>query len=200
MDWSTYYNMMSMNNWNYPMMNYSMMGYQNPYQNLNMSLWNYQNPYYMPGSNTAGQTNPAFKGNTNTEDKEKSVKEAPVKAEPKDYVSISKDGSVCGGEVYAGKPEEVAEYKKEYDRKLLNRNIWGMTCMIGGAVLGWLTGPKLAKVLKAKPDSLYEGVIGSGLVHGFLPGAVTGISLLCGNGWKKDLKEKYQFEKVNVAA
>ncbi len=208
MDWSTYYNMMSMNNWNYPMMNYSMAGYQNPYQNLNMSLWNYQNPYYMPGSNTAGQTNPAFKGNTNTEDKEKPVKEAPVKAEPKDYVSISKDGTLYNSEIYTGASDKIAEYKKEYKRKNRNSLIGALATVIGSIALGLVAGPKIAKALKLKPDTLLGAMASddkkvrytlSGFM-GALPGVVGAAIVSDGVFWKKDLKEKYQFEKVNVAA
>ena len=209
MNWDDYYNMMSMNNWSYPMMNYySMMGYQNPYQNWNMSLWNYQNPYNTTGGNTAGQTNPAFKGNTNTEGKEKTTKETPAKTELKGYINIAKDGTVYNSEIYTGSPDKIAEYKKEYKRKDRNHTIGAYAAMIGGIVLGVIAGPKIAKALKLKPGNWFGDMasddkvmryITSG-INGEIIGVGTGVAVLESDGWKKDLKEKYQLEKLDTAA
>lgn len=209
MDWNSYYNMMSMDNYSYPMMNYSMMGYQNPYQ-WNMSLWNYQNPYYYGGNNVS------FKGNEDktqiaAQTEQLKAKTETAKAEPKEYIGIHKDGTLSEAKVYEGSPEKIAEYRKEYKRKNKNRNIAEWATVLGGIALGLVAGPKAAKALRSKPGTLgdfaaliddaskAERYFTSGTL-GLTLGAVGALGIELSDGWKKDLKEKYDLKQLDAVA
>ncbi len=206
MDWNSYYNMMSMDNYSYPMMNYSMMGYQNPYQ-WNMSLWNYQNPYYYGGNNVS------FKGNEDktqiaAQSEQTNAKAETAKADPKEYVSILKDGTLSEAKVYEGSPKKIADYRKEYKRKENNREIAEWATFIGVTALGVLAGPKIAKALKLKPDTWFGDMasndkvikyITSG-VNAAILGAAGAFCIELSDGWKKDLKEKYDLKQLDAVA
>lgn len=218
MDWSTYYNMMSMGNYGYPMMDYSMMGYQNPYQNWNMPVWNYQNPYYYGGYNVnfkgnedKTQTAAAQTGQTSAQTEQLKAKTETAKAEPKEYVSILKDGTLSEAKVYEGSPKKIADYRKEYKRKENNREIAEWATVLGGIALGLVAGPKAAKALRSKPGTLgdfaaliddaskAERYFTSGTL-GFTLGAVGALGIELSDGWKKDLKEKYDLKQLDAVA
>lgn len=215
MDWSTYYNMMSMGNYGYPMMDYSMMGYQNPYQNWNMPVWNYQNPYYYGGNNVSfkgnedkTQTAAAQTGQTSAQTEQLKAKTETAKAEPKEYVSILKDGTLTKSNIYEGSPEKIAEYKKEYKKKENNREIAKWATLIGVTALGVLAGPKIAKALKLKPGTWFGDMASNDKVTRYIASGTNGLVVgasgamgidLC-DGWKKDLKEKYDLKQLDAVA
>ncbi len=210
MDWSTYYNIMSMDNYGYPMINYSMpgMGYQDPYQNLNMPIWNYQNPYYWGGNNQI-QSNVSFKGNTQSETTSETTKQPEtVKNESKDYISILNDGTLIKSSVYEGAPEKIAAYRQEYKRQERNRTIGKIALVLGGTALGIIAGPKIAKALKLKPDTWFGDMASNDKflrymisgTNGMVSGAIGALILDNCNGWKKDLKNKYNLKPLDMAA
>ena len=199
MDWNSYYNMMSMNSWNYPMMSYSMIGYQNPYQNWNMPLWNYQMPYYYNGAQTS---NPSFTGRENTAPAEEKQK-TPAKTEPKEYVNIHKDGSLSKSTAYIGKPETIEAYKKEYKRKQKNRDIASWATFLGAMALGAIAGPKVFKLIESKYGTMFASNTDRRIysaIYSAIPGALGVAGIQAGGSWKKDLKEKYQLEKLDLTA
>ena len=110
--------------------------------------------------------------------------------------------------VYEGSPEKIAEYKKEYKKKENNREIAKWATLIGVTALGVLAGPKIAKALKLKPGTWFGDMASNDKVtryiasgtNGLVVGAVGALGIELSDGWKKDLKEKYDLKQLDAVA